>query len=310
MSFTSLVVGLLLVAGAFVLTLLQGALNGHLSPGDAPFFYVPLFTFVIGGALLAWRDTYAFAVLVSLLGGFALAGVGLVCSAGVPTGSGVVLVGVAAVLTIAAGLAFIVRTQLRRGPLPDVFAERFGRRGVFESGGVQIAAFTPVNVAANIIFPVDVYLQNCVDAPRTVDIALDDQPLIGAGGGIRCRKPAPVTLAPAEVKLVQLPVCAGRANTLTPAAYVCVRADGPRGNRIRHRRAPYAARPLPRWLVALIVVLAWPLFIVIVSGRGGIKLQFRFTPAGPLRRDDELPEPTVTTLWPITDDDAAKRRAG
>lgn len=297
MRFTSLAVAILLVSGALVVALLPEALHRFESSGDALIFAGSLATFVVGSGLLARRDSYAFAWLMAFIGGFGLACLGLVVM--VEARVSLELWGFAAgsaVLCVAAG-TYIARTQFRSGAVPDVLAEQAGRRAVFEIDDVQLTATCPFETPANFIASVDVCLQNCLDSARTVTVELDDQPLFGPGGGIHWRRPEPVQLGPSEVKLVRIPFCSAKPGSSTQLAYLRVRASGEPGKRVRHRRAPYAAHPLKRWQIAAIVVLASPFFWILVWGRGGVKVDLRFTNAQPLRRPDELPEPSVQLVW-------------
>ena len=295
MRFTFLSVALLLVAGATALAMLPSVL-ARSSGSDATVFAVSATTAVGGAALLAWRDVYAFAVLASLMALAALAGVGLAWSAGSLT-PGLLALTFAAAAVLVAGAGFVARCQLAKPSVPDVLAERFGRGAVYETSGVQLVVLAPLTNPANAIVPIELYLQNCTDAPRTVEVVLDDRPLFGRGGRIRWRKPPPVELAPGEVQLLRIPICAARADALSAEVHFVVAATGPRGRRIRPRRAPYAAPPMATWKLVAIALLALPLFVVVFWGRGGLKADVYFTPAEPLRTDDELPPATAEPVW-------------
>ena len=68
MRFTNLAIGTLLVCGALAAALLPDVASRGFALPDATLFTVALFTFVIGAALLAYRDVYAFAWLLVSLG--------------------------------------------------------------------------------------------------------------------------------------------------------------------------------------------------------------------------------------------------
>lgn len=298
MRFSFVVIAVLLVSGAMALATFPRMAGGSWSLGvDDIVFLVAASTTVIGSAILAWRDVYAFAMLAALLGGFALVGVALALWVGGPMTWGLMAFTIGAVAVAAAGAGYVAYNQLSKPAVPDVLLEHFDRGHVYETGGVQLVPVAPSTLPEDTIAPFELYLQNCMDVSREVTVALDDLPLVGSGGHVQWRGPASILLEPAEVKLVSVPFCAAHLNAGRQTIYLHVRAKGRRGKRLRPRRAPNAASALARWQIVLIVLLALPLFTIVVWGRGGLRVVVQFTAGSRLRHASELPEPSEERLW-------------
>jgi hypothetical protein len=288
---------LLLVAAGFIFALLPEASHAGGDPGERLVFGIACSSFVFGSVWLARREPYVLAGTFVLLATIALAGAGLALAVNPTAGAGVVVLIAIAVAVLVAGVAYIAAQHLGADRVPDVLAQRFGRRAMFEVSGVQVTACAPAQIRSDEIAPVDFYLQNCFDQPRTVEVAFDDTPLFGSGGMVRWNHPGQIVLAGSEVKHVRFPICATAPSAGESSVYVAMRVSGRGGKRLRRWRAPFAAPPLSRWLIALLVLLAAPVgFVVIVWGRGGLRFRVRRVPAGP-PRTDALPEPETEVVW-------------
>jgi hypothetical protein len=152
-----------------------------------------------------------------------------------------VVAGVACVLGIAGAVWALWREHHAPDGLPDVLLPRFGADGVFEIDGVHWAVQRgPADVGEGTW--VEVSLQSCVGAARTVTVALEDVTgLLRRRGSLATPPLEPVSLGPGEDGRLWVPVRAGLRPAREALLYVSVRARGPRGPRLRKRRAPAAS---------------------------------------------------------------------
>jgi hypothetical protein len=110
-------------------------------------------------------------------------------------------------------------------------------------GQLSIGSLSPRNLAKRVlrsdtIAPVDVFLQNCTDAPRTVALEL----LLPRPPSLVWRSPGSIVVAPSEVKRVRFPICAAPTAREAHRMYVRVRTRlGLRRRRVatdNHRGQP------------------------------------------------------------------------
>jgi hypothetical protein len=149
--------------------------------------------------------------------------------------------GVACVLGIAAAVGVLWHEHHAKDVVPDVLFERFGADSVFEIDGVQwVVERGPAEVAQGAW--VEIFLQNCVAAERSVTVTLEDVTgLFKRRGSLAMPPPDPVSLGPGEVGALWVPVRAGPRPAREALLYVSVRARGARGQRVRKRRARAAS---------------------------------------------------------------------
>jgi len=289
--------GVSLLAGAMAMALLPSvAANGIAGSADGGLFLGALVFFLLSAGVLAWREPHAFVLLMGACSLFGLFAGLMAFRLGPPSLSLFLHLAVSAAALVLVA-AYLMRNQFGASSVPDVLAALHPNRSAFETGGVQLIAVLPEVLPTDVIAPVDVYLQNCTDASRKVRVKLDDKSFFGRGGKVRWRAPDTVELGPTEVVHLQFPVCAAKMDQASTDVYFDIHAWGRPGKRVRRRRARYAAPPLSNWQILLTVLILSPIAILVVTDRGGIKSSLRFIGAGPLRSADELPAPTVTTLW-------------
>ena len=149
--------------------------------------------------------------------------------------------GVGCALGIAGAIGVLWREHRAPDEVPDVLFERFGAERVFEIDGVQWAVERgPAEVGEEAW--VEISLQSCVAAARSVTVALEDVTgLLRRRGSLATPSLDPVSLGPGEVGVLWVPVRAGPRPAREALLYVSVRARGPRGRRLRKRRAPAAS---------------------------------------------------------------------
>jgi hypothetical protein len=261
-------------------------------------WYGVLAVFVVGSGALAWWDAYGFAVFLVMQSGMA----GLfqwMFSAALPLPRvAAVLVGSVWALCFAAGFAFIRWTKHSRDPIPDVLRSMFPPTSITEKGGVQVAFRAPATLPSNAIWPIEVVLQNCTGASRTIELALAEAPLWPGKQALVSRPPGAIVLGASEVKRIQFPVCA---SAQAPArgevrTYLRVHVSGTRGRRTRRWRAEPLVAPIGLLQIAIAALLFAPLgLVLVIIRRGGLLMQL--VSAGPARAPHELPEPSVETLW-------------
>jgi hypothetical protein len=189
--------------------------------------------------LEARRDGYAFAQfsLVAILfpGTFAVAAVSVAETDAGRTRA------IAAIVVCAAGIAAAVaklwKDHHARDEAPNVLLQRFSRAEIFEIDGVQwIAVRGPAGVEEGSWL--EILVQSCVDAERTVSITLEDAAgLLKRRGSLATPSIDAIHLGPGEVGALRVPVLPGAKPARDAYLYVSVRARGPGGRRVRVFRA-------------------------------------------------------------------------
>jgi hypothetical protein len=170
------------------------------------------------------------------------------------------------------------------------------RRNITERNGVQVALRGPTFLASDAIGPLEVMLQNCTNAPRTIAFSVAEAPLLPSKARLVCRDAGPVELGPSEVKRIVLPLCASAGARGSVRAYLKAQISGPPGRRTRRWRAPPLSAPLGLPLIAVATILMLPFgVLLIVLRRGGLPIQI--TASGPARSFEDLPDPSSESLW-------------
>jgi hypothetical protein len=275
---------------AFVLALSPSIAAGGASGTDWGWLAVSLTAVSISLPVLAVRNPFAFATFLTLAATLCLAAMGFaIALTEVPTTGQYVRASLAGTV-LACSVAYLVMGQVRRDRIPNVLRERFGRENVSESRGVQFAA---CGVPAGDML--EVYIQNCIGAPRTVELRFEH-------GALFSRRTLPVALGAleptrlgaGEVKLVQIPIAGNEAMRGPVDIALVPRVSGPAGKRLRSWRARGLTAPTPLWVIALAMLLALPLgCYLIVWGRGGFRLVLPVSRAS----GRALPPSKAITLW-------------
>jgi hypothetical protein len=271
-------------------------------------WYVALVLFVAGAGALAWWDIYGFAVLVvAMSGAYALFQLLFSFTFALPP-LRIALLSLPWIIGIAAGIPFLVWTRRLRDPIPDILRSMFRENAIAERNGVQISYRAPTVLATSAIVPVEVLLQNCRSEPRTVEISFAEAPLFPSKPKLLSRSPVPIVLGGSEVKRVLLPVCSSITGRAFVQGYVKLRVSGRGGRRTRRWYAQPFQAPRNFLLILLAMVLLLPLgVLLIVIRRGGVVMQI--VPGGPLRAPQELPDPTLETVWSVPVEPAVRPAA-
>lgn len=198
--------------------------------------------------------------------------------------------GAASVVLMGFAAAKLWREHGAKDEAPNVLLERFARDQIFEIEGVQWSCLQGHAEVVDGTW-VDIFVQNCVAAERTVTIALEDVTGLFRQRGSLVTPPLdPVHLAPGEVGKVRVPVRPGPRPSRDALLYVSVRARGPAGHRLRKLRAR-AASERTRFGFQLFALLGGH----IVWG-GGVR--FAFTNANEIAsRGDASERATWESIW-------------
>jgi hypothetical protein len=296
MRFSVLASVALLLLGAFLF--IEGAsVFGHrVPPGELAAWYGGIGIGIVGAAVFAARDPYGFAGFAAIASGLGLGAFWLAASV-MPVASFVaVVVTAACAIGLCAGIGFVTWTTVTKDPIPNVLRQHAAASAISEVKGVQILYRANAVLPTDTIAPYEVFLQNCTDAPRTVELALTEAPLLPAKPSLLSRAPGAIALGPSEVKLVRFPVTAAAGAKGEVRTHVRVRVSGSGGRRTRRWRARPHEAPLSLLAIALFVVFLLPLGMTLVFvRRGGLVL--RLVPTGAARAASELPAPGEETLW-------------
>lgn len=224
---------------------------------------------------LAWigASTAAFAAVVGLRHPSALA---------------FTVAGVGAVFWVAS-IAFRMWNQRSTSRWPDILLERTDLAAIHEVHGVQFTAAATAVITGAEAVDVEMLLQNCVDAPRSVHLDLVPEGHVHeANRAILVPSGVVTQLGPGEVAKVTLRcVAAARAHGTHTSLWRVV-ATGPRGARVRRRRAQSLKVPLLTELISL--------FSALSMGARGRKVAFSVVPSSTdvLRA---VPSYRVESLW-------------
>lgn len=251
---------------------------------------------LVGGASLVWeykRDVFEFwsavAWLMTLAAGFAA----LPFAVDGPTENLAIAIFVA--IAALAAIAWWRRWATQQVPSrwPNILVQHVAKKSIHELGGVQLAV-TAETIEARAQVPVSicVWLQNCWDVGREVDISMTAEMRLSLNRkGICLPAPVRIVLGAGEVCQVWV-VCvpeAGAEGKHPVAVHIGVNGKG--GVRARHERAPAYQGSISPWLQ-----LAALFGGVIVTGGGGHKLTLRVSPEE-LGGRSFAPEVRKESLW-------------
>jgi hypothetical protein len=203
-----------------------------------------------------------------------------------------VVSGLLAILFLTSFL-YLLYNQFRDGEVPNVLRERFGRSNVVEVDGVQMSVLTggTTVVHGGHIESVRVVLQNCWDAPREAVVRLseDTRIFLGKSGDILFPDETEISLGPAEVVAVKIPIAAEPDARGRFSIDLRLDVSGRGGERVRPWRAGGLSRPVPWWVILLLAPVG-----ALVWG-GGIKIKVSARPQE--APDVVLPDPLREVIW-------------
>ena len=203
-----------------------------------------------------------------------------------------ITVGAASVVLWGASLAYRAWNQAAPSAWPDVLLTYADAGAIHESGDVQFAGAGSAKVEGGHACRVDIVVQNCVDAARTIHLELEPESKVGvANRAVLVPDGVKAELRPGEVAKVTLAcVAVGRAQGTHPYHWRVV-TTGQGGHRVRRRRARSFRVPLLTELISLFSALS-----ITAKGR---KVFFMVTPS---QSDVLTTHPTfkVESLWQPT----------
>lgn len=225
-------------------------------PADATMlgiFWVSLGLAAFGLLVEARRDLYTFCIFATVFGVIAAIITGSVVVYGVDPHP---VAGVVAVLTGAGSLAcviYLVRTQYGSEILPNVLRTEFADLPVHEVDGVQfVASQSAAELPVGGVLEIRVVVQNCWDRERTLVFRLKPERRITLNSaGLLFDRSACITLGPAEVGVLSIPIVAEANANGRYSLMAQPRVQGDGGARVRRRRAPELSSQIPAWMTAL-----------------------------------------------------------
>lgn len=189
-------------------------------------------------------------------------------------------------------LAFVIRNQLAKDDVPNPLQERFPKSRIWEAEGVQWSGASNTPVVGPEGAWLSIFLQNCIAAPRRVQITLQDAGgLLMRSGGLGLPPLLPVELGPGDVGVLHVPIVPTGTHRGDVHLYVAVAADGPPGKRMRRWHARVGSKRIsPRLTVFGILggVIAWG---------GGVRLTFSVPGAATARPPGFAMAPRWEPLW-------------
>lgn len=188
-------------------------------------------------------------------------------------------------------LGFVIRNQLAKDDVPNPLQERFPKSQIWEAEAVQWSGVSNTSVVAHEGAWLSIFLQNCVSAPRRVQITLKDAGgFLMQSGGLSWPPLLPVELGPGDVGVLHIPITPTGTRRGGLHLYVAVAADGPPGKRMRRWHARVGSKRISPWLTVFGIlggVIAWG---------GGVRLTFSVPGVAPVRPGFSAP-PRWEPLW-------------
>ncbi len=241
-------------------------------PGStaAVLLWLSLAAIVVGLLLEAWRDLFETAKYTAWIGASMAAFTGFIAVKD-STPLSLWLTGIGAV-TWALSIAYRGWNQRVSSPWPDVLLKYTDVGAIHEVGDVQFTSVAAAPVTGGLGADVEMIVQNTVDAPRTVHLALEPEAKVSvANRAILVPDDVKVELAAGEVAKVILH-CVAVGLAKGPHVYRWrVVTLGSGGRRIRRRRAPSLSVPLLTELISL--------FSALSIGARGRQVTFVATPS-------------------------------
>ncbi len=258
---------------------------------------------VVGGALLvvvgglayeARRDFWRTANFVVWICTAPVLVAGVIVAVGESTSARLkaVAVGLPFVALALTSLAFVIRNQLAGDDVPNPLRERFPKSGIWEAKGVQWSGVSNTPVIGPEGGWMSIFLQNCVAAPRRVQITLQDAGgFLMRSGGLGWPPLVAVELGPGDVGVLDVPITPTGTRRGNVHLYVAVAADGPPGKRMRRWHARVASMRISPWLTFFGIlggVIAWG---------GGVRLTFSVPGVAAARPPGFSMPPRWEPLW-------------
>ncbi|HYQ05193.1 MAG TPA: hypothetical protein VER96_41245 [Polyangiaceae bacterium] len=203
-----------------------------------------------------------------------------------------------------ASLVFVLRNQLAKDEVPNLLQERFPKARIWEAEGVQWSGVSNTAIVGADGAWLSIFLQNCVAAPRKVQITLQDAGgLLGLSGGLSWPALVPVELGAGEVGALHLRITPTGTRSGDVRLYIAVAADGPPGKRMRRWHARVGSKRISPSLTVLGMlggVIAWGGGVRLTFSVPGVAVGRPSLSSAPLRWEPlwPVPEPLDEPLMP------------